>query len=191
MHFKFLFSTILLFFAFFLNGQKRISPLREGITRDTLIININSWLNNGRLFFSYIKFVPNEKETVSYKDDVVFYVSSKTDSIVRAPFEMKVLKIYNFPRKKRIDFLDDTTSVSYTFLINDDKENDFYKLENFKEGEIIKKGTIIGYLKNSSKNAEKKYKFHPLMVYYNKKTNTDEQMFFYKSKNKINLILDW
>ncbi len=189
MHFKFLFSTILLFFVFFLNGQKRISPLREGIIRDTLIINVNSWLNNGRLFYSYIKFAPCE--TVSYKDEKVFYISSKTDSIVWVPFEMKVLKMYDLPRIKSIDFLDENTSVIYTFSIRDGEDNDFLKLENFKEGEIIKKGTIIGYLKNSSKNAEKKYKFHPLMVYYNKKTNTDEPMFFYKSKNKINLILDW
>ena len=183
----------MIFLGFNLENAQTKNRMREEIVRDTIILNSYKWLSNARIFYSYIKYAP--AYLVDYKDEKVFYITSKKDSIVSTPFEMKVLGLSDTPEMKFIILFDEKNSVSYTFYIINKYDSDFSQLNfsNFKVGEIAKEGTNIGILKNiSKKSGELLYKYHPLMSYYDKVTNKKIDLYFYShSENLIKQILDW
>ncbi|GGP01277.1 hypothetical protein GCM10010992_01160 [Cloacibacterium rupense] len=190
---KLIFIFLMIFLGFNLENAQTKNRIREEVVRDTIIINSHKWLSDARIFYSHIKYAP--AYLVDYKDEKVFYITSKKDSIVSTPFEMKVLGLSDTPEMKSIILFDEKNSVSYTFYIINKYDSDFSQLNfsNFKVGEIAKEGTNIGILKNiSKKDGELLYKYHPLMSYYDKVTNKKIDLYFYShSENLIKQILDW
>ena len=192
---KLIFIFLMIFLGFNLENAQTKNRMREEIVRDTIILNSYKWLSNARIFYSYIKYAPADGIHRNYKDASIFYITSKKDSILKLPFEMKVLELVNFKKIKFLTLLDEKTSVKYFFRISENEKKDNFtnlNLENFKVGETAKEGTIIGNLINiNKKNQEKLFKFRPVIAYYDREKNKDVDLYFFKSSNLTKLILDW